>query len=272
MNKIGIFSWFGYNLGHEDNLRLIKNAGFDAASLYWREGVEFNTPDLARKIGLEIDNVHSPFLNPIVADWLWHEGEKGDYIQDLHISCIEDCKKYDIPVSVIHLTSSEERPLTEIGLNRIAKIIDTAEHNEVKIAFENIQHQELFSIVMERFKSPNVGFCYDSGHENISINYWKIKDLDLLSQYGNRLFALHLHDNFGDNDDHLIPFDGEIDWAKKMKSIKNSRSVEYLTLELTFDMNNKRCEIYNDLLPEELLDKAYKNAIKLLDFNSTGRL
>ena len=34
--------------------------------------------------------------------------------------------------------------------------------------------------------------------------------LSVLERFGDRLITTHIHDNFGD--DHLLPFDGRIDW------------------------------------------------------------
>ena len=68
--------------------------------------------------------------------------------------------------------------------------------------------------VLRKFQSPNIGFCYDSCHHT---NY--APDVDLLSLYGNRLFALHLHDNGGIHNQHQLPFDGSINWNETMNRI-----------------------------------------------------
>ncbi len=36
MTKFGIFAWFSYPLPIEDRLQMIKQAGFDATSLWWK--------------------------------------------------------------------------------------------------------------------------------------------------------------------------------------------------------------------------------------------
>ena len=63
----------------------------------------------------------------------------------------------------------------------------------------------------KNFKSPYVGLCYDVGHDH----YWRVQDW--LGLFGDRVFALHLHDNFADKDSHFIPFDA---CKKSCKSLK----------------------------------------------------
>lgn len=52
------------------------------------------------------------------------------------------------------------------------------------------------------------GVCWDTGHANIS----GYKQSEQLATIGERLEALHIHDNDGVKDSHLPPFDGGVDW------------------------------------------------------------
>ena len=62
MKGLSIFSWFSYPLPLQKRLELIKNAGFDATSLWWGDEFEDKNhqPEMARRLGLEIDYVHAP--------------------------------------------------------------------------------------------------------------------------------------------------------------------------------------------------------------------
>lgn len=54
---------------------------------------------------------------------------------------------------------------------------------------------------------PNVGICIDVGHRNI------VGDpVEALRISGKYLLTLHLHDNHGEQDEHLAPGRGTIDW------------------------------------------------------------
>ena len=159
--------------------------------------------------------------------------------------------------------------MTEIGLRRIEKIVEVAERKNIKLAFENLWAFEHLGAVMQNFSSPNVGLCYDSGHENLN------RPKDMLTEYGDRLFAIHINDNFNDtylpdgsinwnSDAHVLPFDGTIDWEEKMRKLKKCRDVDYFTLEVDFNRNHEKTVIYHQLSPQEYLALAYERAIALL--------
>ncbi|MCL2378319.1 MAG: sugar phosphate isomerase/epimerase [Defluviitaleaceae bacterium] len=258
MLGIGMFSWFSYDLPIQERLQLIKSAGFDATGLWWSGDDKNNQPDMTRKIGLKIDNIHTPFNNP---HQLWLDGIDGEDYKNMLISCVEDCKIHDISVAVIHLTSFKENVgVSDIGLKRIGKIIDIAEKMNIKLAFENIKTLEHLSAVFETFSSPNIGFCYDSGHEN-----FMHPNEDCLNLYGDKLIALHINDNFGDGDTHVLPFDGTIDWQDKMRKLKQCKDVDYFTLEVDWNRNHEKCVIYHNLSAKDYLELAYKKSVQLLE-------
>ena len=259
---LGMFSWFSYNLPIEERLQLIKDVGFDATGLWWDGEDKHEQPDMARKIGLQIDNVHTQFMSPKYSpNGLWLDNIAGDDFQKMLISCVEDCRTHNIPTAVIHITSFRENvAVTELGLKRISELIDVAERNKVKLAFENLITLEHLDAIFERFPSPYVGFCYDSGHENFGH-----PDKDCLALYGDRLFALHINDNFGDGDTHVLPFDGTIDWQDKMQKLKLCRDIDYFTLEVDWNRNHEKCVIYHDLSARDYLELAYKKAHDLLN-------
>lgn len=62
--------------------------------------------------------------------------------------------------------------------------------------------------MLRNISSDRLCFCFDSGHER-----FYSPERDLMAEYGNRLAALHLHDNDGENDAHMLPFTGKVDWV-----------------------------------------------------------
>ena len=253
----GIFSWFSYILPIEQRLQLIKEAGFDATSLWWEGEDKYIEPDIARKAGLQIDNVHAPVNEE---NLLWLDGIDGEDYKNILISCVEDCSTHDISTAVIHLTSFEGNvAVTDIGLKRIGEIIEIAQQKNVKLAFENLSTLEHLDAVFERFDSPHVGFCYDSGHEN-----YKYPDQDCLALYGDKLLALHINDNIGDGDIHILPFDGTVDWNAKMQKLKKCKEVGYLALEAGYCWDHPKSAAYRKLSAKEYLELAHRKAVELL--------
>lgn len=256
MKKLGIFAWFSYSLPMAERFCLIKETGFDAVSLWWGDKNKERYPALARSMGFEIDNIHAPFQN---ANSLWIDREEGEEYLHMLMDCVKDCNQYQIPTVVIHATGfSDLPPVTSVGMGRIQRLVETAEQYKVRLAFENLNGLDHLDAILKTFDSDFVGFCYDSGHENCYH-----RDADCLSQYGNRLFAIHLDDNFGDHDTHLLPFDGNADWNRIKDSLSKNCTLDFLTLEVDFNPKHEKSQIYQELSAAEYLARAYESVIKV---------
>lgn len=62
------------------------------------------------------------------------------------------------------------------------------------------------------------GNCWDFGHANIS----GVPQGDSLRLLGHRLTVLHVNDNHGKEDEHLLPFFGNIKWRDAMRGLRES--------------------------------------------------
>ena len=86
----------------------------------------------------------------------------------------------------------------------------------IKICIENglevpqIYLTRMFDTLFERYDSNYMGLCFDTGHALITCK--KENCLDFAKNYNDRLFMIHVHDNQGEKDEHLIPFEGGFDW------------------------------------------------------------
>lgn len=232
MVKTGIFNWFGYSIDNKERMKLIKEAGFDSVLLWWSD--EYNDidgdkellPGLARKNGLYIENVHAPYEN---ANSIWEDGIDSKSIIDIYTGCIADCAKYNIKTVVIHVSKGKNPPpFNNLGLDRFKYLTDFAEKAGVNIALENLKEPKYLEFIFSKIDSSRLGFCFDSGHEN-----FYTKGADLLSKYGHRLMALHLHDNDGTDDQHRIPGEGTINWDKIKEAINKTNYSGSITLEVT---------------------------------------
>ncbi|WKL24379.1 TIM barrel protein (plasmid) [Sinorhizobium meliloti] len=90
---------------------------------------------------------------------------------------------------------------------------------------------KLYDRLFSRYEAAFIGLCYDSGH-------WELLEpggLTVLERYGNRLIATHIHDNFGAKDNHLLPFDGRLDWNAITKAIAATDYVTPLNFETPMD-------------------------------------
>ncbi len=80
----------------------------------------------------------------------------------------------------------------------------------------------------DAFHSDNIGVCYDFGHANLTGGFHR-KNLNCI---GSRLKAVHVQDNHGVSDDHLLPFFGNTDWAEAMAGLADINYEGELTYEI----------------------------------------
>ncbi len=88
---------------------------------------------------------------------------------------------------------------------------------------------ESWDRLFAKYSPEFLGLCFDSGHANI---IWGNEMIQVLRRYADRLYAVHLHDNNGEADSHMIPGDGRIDWKSVMELLSESAYEGPLVLEL----------------------------------------
>lgn len=253
---ITIYDWFGYDLPIKERYQLIKDVGFDDVLLWWSDGFGRdrlgqgnyrNGPQIARDAGLFIENIHTPVE---MQNDLWSDNLDGEALTDCYLQCVSDCDDFEIPTMVVHLPD-DNNPYNALGLDRLKRIAEKAEHLNVNVALENLYNFTNLAYVLEQVDSPHIGFCYDCCH-----HYNYNPDDDLLSMYGSRLMALHLHDNGGSHTQHQLPFDGAINWSEAMKKIAQTDYSGATAIEaMNWD--------YLDLTAAEFLHKAFVSAKRL---------
>jgi len=268
--NIGIFTWFGYLLPMEERARFIRAAGFDSVMLWMddfgsaADPLTEQQPDLFRKHGLRITNVHLPFER---ANDLWNDNGDGKGWYEMLAGYIADCGRYNIPAAVVHPSFGDAPPpLNDIGLQRIRRLVELGEKAGVDVAFENLRRPEELEYIFGSIESNRLKFCYDSGHEFVVDRISRFtKDgyphMDLLEKFGGRLSTIHLHDNDGTEDQHLMPFDGAIPWDNIIARLRGTGYDGDLTLESMANI-----AINNDTVqytPEEFLAECMKRAKRL---------
>lgn len=210
MPLLGIYPPSTPETAPEDKLRIIKEAGFDFVCLGITRASQGDpgaiTPAMCAQMGIACDNVH---LTCNGSHALWAEGEDGDVIIDRLCREIKLASDWGVHTGIVHTTwgTKPPPPLGDIGLRRFEQLTKCAESNRFTIAVENSAFLAYLHPVMAHLNSPFVGYCFDSGHHHAFAG-----GEDLLSRYGTRLCATHIHDNDGKSDLHLMAFDGNADW------------------------------------------------------------
>lgn len=109
----------------------------------------------------------------------------------------------------------------------------------VRLALENAtrwaDYQTCIIPVMEARPPEYVGFCYDSGHHNIDMirdDRERAGKNEARDRLADRLLAVHLHDNNGFGDQHLLPFRGSVDWDEVAGFLVRANYTKPLNLEV----------------------------------------
>lgn len=232
---IALYQYFSYDMQLRDRFRLIKSAGFDAVGLWrddwlgWSGHREY--ADCARAAGLLVYDGHAPFIRDYdMVNALWLDNLEGETTYDMYCRTVIGCGEDGVKNLIVHLTDDYGGrvipPVSDVGIARIRRLVETAEKCGVVVALENLTVKRYLTYVFERVVSPHLGFCYDAGHRNCFE-----PNVDFLSEFGDRLVALHLHDNDGSMDQHLIPFCGNICWQEQMQNIASTGYSGPTTLE-----------------------------------------
>jgi L-ribulose-5-phosphate 3-epimerase len=257
--NLSIVDYFGYNLPPQERLRLIKEAGFGGVMLLWADYFDKDYklfPEYAGKVDLQIENAHAPYLR---ANDLWKDTLDGQAAFDELVACIEECAACGIQTVVMHPenksgTKTVKMPQDfSIGLERMKRLVDMAERLDISIAVENMSRPEYLEDIFKNVQSDKLGFCFDSGHWNVFT-----PKVDLLSLYGHKLKAVHLHDNAGFDDWHALPFSGGINWNDIATKLAGSSYPDVAALEI----GNKNFEGITD--PLEFLRLAVERAKKIV--------
>ena len=250
MNK-GVSFYFGYKINYKERAKMIKEAGFDC--VITNADSHFNKQNgsirkqikIFKKVGLKLSSLHMRYSDNELHNFFL-DNEIGDKLEKNLIKDLRVARKYGFTCVVVHL----KEEFTEIGLERLKRILKVCEEVNVPLAIENIDYQHLFIQIFENIDSKYLKFCYDSGHNNFFD-----KEFDYFSKYGDKLICLHLHDNDGTDDMHTLNKYGNIDWDNIARGLAKCNEVN-LDYELLMYVKGK-------VGPKEALDECYKQACEL---------
>jgi sugar phosphate isomerase/epimerase len=232
-----------------ERLKEVRTLGFETLEIFaLKPHFDYQdkklTTDLAiwlRDQGKFLQSIHTPFCVDYQArasrEWLSiadPERLRREKAVDEIRRSLEFSERVSFPLAVVHMGAPEDR-LSHRHLDAVYYSLETlrpfAEARGVALALENIPN-ELSSVEgMRRFledaQLENVGICFDTGHSYLQADpHTEIRDGE------ERIVATHLHDNHRKKDEHLLPFDGDIDWTKVLESLEAVQYSGSLTMEL----------------------------------------
>ena len=268
----------------DESIRSIKEGGFEAVDISFRyipietydekTGTSFFDKSLEelyayyeplkkclKEQNIYLAQVHG--VDPVGPD---KGEEKSTCITRAAIRQIELCQYLDCPCIVFHFwrnidaTKEEEQ---RVNLMLLRKLIPAAKRCGVKICLENlylhvgaqcedssgsdaVEASWYIDALNEEAGEVIFGACVDTGHAHLlRRNLYKH-----IITLGHRVYALHINENMGREDTHMIPYtqlnncetDTAIDWERFIKAL---REIEFRG-SLSFEIKSGL-----ELLPEE---------------------
>jgi sugar phosphate isomerase/epimerase len=125
----------------------------------------------------------------------------------------------------------------DAAFSSLEHLILHARHVGVTLAVENTTSEmgapEYLRSFVDETRLTGLRFNFDIGHaylaegpesERIEKGFAPLRELAV---------SAHIHDNHGEKDEHLAPYEGSIDWESAVKTLKTAHDAEMaLTLEL----------------------------------------
>lgn len=125
----------------------------------------------------------------------------------------------------------------DAAFSSLEHLVLHARHVGVTIAVENTNSEMgdpgyLRSFVDET-RLTGLRFNFDVGHAHLADGVESERVERAFAPLRELVVSAHIHDNHGEKDEHLPPYDGTIDWESAVKAMKTSPDAEMaLTLEL----------------------------------------
>ena len=245
--QTSVATCFQYDISIEEQLSLIAEAGFSHVSLGVRPE-HSGYLDSKRRIelkacladtGLEMDSIHARRLDDSEA--ITHTSATIRAAAELGASCVV------AHAGPFHFSSEgiEERLASVLSAcNSLAQL---ARATGVVLALENVMPGPATDLVRRGLQEldPEVfGLCYDSSHDQID----GPRPFDLIDEFRNRIFAVHLSDRIEAHVDHVIPGEGFILWSEMCTRLRAAHYAGPASMEVM--MINSRFQEARQFLHE----------------------
>ena len=232
-----------------------------------RQHLDYHDPnqlrDVAQWFSDHAVNLHSLHA-PLFSDWNW--GRSGGLLisiaylgRRLRIASMDEIKRA-IEVAellpfrylVLHLGLPDE----EYDLRKFDAAFTSIEHLNIfakergaEVLLENIPSElstpeHILSFL--HYTRLDLKVCFDAGHAHLTGGvqpaFRTLRD---------RIAVMHINDNHGEKDEHLLPYEGEIDWAQAIPDFRSAGR----HFPILFELNYERKEPNTLARVREVIDR-----------------
>ncbi len=246
-----------------ETMELIRACGFQAVFTNDIDvAVVALQKEKADSLGLQTEFIHAPFRK--IND-LWLPGEAYRALMDRIYQAVDTAAACGIPSVILHASSGYFPPeICDVGLDRLDRLVSYCHQKGVTACFENLRKVGNLCYLADRYEALDcVRFCYDCGH-----GHCYTPQMGWVEFFAKRMIATHIHDNFGQtpgleahDDLHLLPFDGNIDYADLMRRMDRVGYEGTLMLEVFRSGREEYCA----MSPQDFVAECYKRISRIRD-------
>jgi sugar phosphate isomerase/epimerase len=222
-----------------DHLVSVASYGFEAIEVFaTRSHFDYHDPAAIERLagwlaetGLALHGIHAPITERLAPGDQWGEsisnavsdsGRRQAAVRETD-AALNIARRIPASVLVVHLgtpTAKGGENNRAAAFRSVEEICRLAEPIGIRVALEVIPNelsdpQSLVTLLDRDLESPSTGICLDFGHAFLMGDVG-----DAVETVAEHLITTHVHDNRRKNDDHLVPFDGKIDWDAALMSMQ----------------------------------------------------
>ena len=249
-----------------DSIRLIKAMGFEAvdismntvslpegplAGLGWMEWVD-DVAEALDETGLPATQSHAIFKSQKLATL----NNVDTYIKKMLDRNINICGKLGIPEITLHplhgidVYGLSHKEMMQKNVAWFKQFEEIADYHNVGICIENMFPREfatasdLLELLYLLDNDRIFGICWDTGHANITGQ----NQVDSIHMMEGHLRSMHIADNRGKDDQHLLPGLGNINWNGLVAALLEIGYAGDFTYEIQEMTRFMPVELHNDFL------------------------
>lgn len=266
--KISFSCWNAQSkYGAKEALKIAADAGFDGVDYSLECYGNGSLPNLlemsqnefeehfkglkayAQELGIEIPSVHGE-CTPYGKDEAVNEVIKQKCIRELEAAALLGAKYCVIHSASTIIWGYDASPefMHEINSRMYNDLIPTAERLKVYVTLESfggitvngVAGYDYFAnhkVMRDEYDSLDTkykAFCVDTGHTNVAVGGGCLCVEEYIRYFGQRVKMLHMHDNNGFTDQHLIPPYGTVNWPEVFKALDDIGYDGYYNFEIAY--------------------------------------
>jgi sugar phosphate isomerase/epimerase len=230
--QISLWSSYLMELSPEDMVKTFVKHGYSYTEFSDEHGFELLRRGNAAKAGKALYDYATDHGFAFPQGHLWLQADIVEPSKTIRMQIIDDLKRWlelfgalNIQAGVLHpggakarVAGWSEEKIFETRSESLRILTDFQQDRPTVITIENCgEDVDTLLNMVNSVESDKLAICLDTGH----LNLIKGDQGEFIRKCGAKLQALHIADNLGVNDDHILPYSaGTVNWQGVMSALK----------------------------------------------------